>query len=519
MAYWTYHKNKKTGVTYVYEAVSTWNKEKQQSTNKQVCIGKLDSVTGELIPNKRNTQTANPTAPKCAITATTQIYGPYLILDSITKRLGMEQRLKKHFPETYQQILSIVYFLVHRGMALFRFENWSKTHKHPYGNVLTGQDISSLLLKQSEDARQSFFKDWRDMVIEKEYLCYDITSVSSYAKHNEYVEYGYNRDQEDLPQINLAMLFGQQSALPVYYKRLPGSIPDVSTLSNLLKSMHYLDFKKLHLVLDKGFYSEENLNDLFMGAHKFTIGVSTHLKWIQRIIDEYREQMELPGHYHKFGDEALFIQTKLYRFGEQRKRLYVHLYYNAYRAASAHDAFMRKLLESKKELETGKHAKVNEPFYNRYFIINETPVRGLSVSYNNEAILEFRNRYAGFFVLLSNEFKDPVTVLKTYRNKDLVENCFDDLKNQLDMKRLRVHSSFSMDARLFLQFLALIYMSALRKSMNESESLASLTVRELLETMESYVKITYTGRYGCIYTELTKRQRILLDSLSIVTVA
>ena len=40
MAYHVNHVNKKTGVTYVYESVSVWDKERKQSRNKQVCIGK-----------------------------------------------------------------------------------------------------------------------------------------------------------------------------------------------------------------------------------------------------------------------------------------------------------------------------------------------------------------------------------------------------------------------------------------------------------------------------------------------
>ncbi len=47
------HLNKKTGVTYVYESVSYWDKEKQQARSKQVCSGKIDSITGELISSRR----------------------------------------------------------------------------------------------------------------------------------------------------------------------------------------------------------------------------------------------------------------------------------------------------------------------------------------------------------------------------------------------------------------------------------------------------------------------------------
>ena len=46
------HLNKKTGITYVYESVLYWDKEKQQACSKQVCICKIDPVIGELIPSR-----------------------------------------------------------------------------------------------------------------------------------------------------------------------------------------------------------------------------------------------------------------------------------------------------------------------------------------------------------------------------------------------------------------------------------------------------------------------------------
>lgn len=43
-------KNKKTGVTYVYESKSYWDKEKQQPRAHRRLIGKLDEKTGDIIP-------------------------------------------------------------------------------------------------------------------------------------------------------------------------------------------------------------------------------------------------------------------------------------------------------------------------------------------------------------------------------------------------------------------------------------------------------------------------------------
>lgn len=45
-----YQKDKRTGITYVYESKAVWDKEKQQSRAKRRLIGKLDPETGEIVP-------------------------------------------------------------------------------------------------------------------------------------------------------------------------------------------------------------------------------------------------------------------------------------------------------------------------------------------------------------------------------------------------------------------------------------------------------------------------------------
>ena len=44
-----YQTNKKTGITYAYESVSYWDKEKQQPRSKRQYIGRVDPETGEII--------------------------------------------------------------------------------------------------------------------------------------------------------------------------------------------------------------------------------------------------------------------------------------------------------------------------------------------------------------------------------------------------------------------------------------------------------------------------------------
>ena len=147
MSYRVNHINKKTGITYVYESVSCWDKEKKQSRNKQMCIGKLDPVSGKLIPSKR-LKPEQPIAKNETITASAEIVGPSIILDAITKQLGLEGLLKSCFPQEYRQIQVMAYYLASQGGALSHCGTWCKSHA-PSIETLTSQRISDHL-KQTD---------------------------------------------------------------------------------------------------------------------------------------------------------------------------------------------------------------------------------------------------------------------------------------------------------------------------------------------------------------------------------
>lgn len=507
-----HHLNKKTGVTYVYESVSRWDKEKQQARSTQVCIGKIDPATGEFVPSRRITQTV-PNDKDCTATAT--IVGPSLILDAVSKQLGLPKLLKAAFPEYAPHILTMAYYLVCLGGPLSQCESWTKTHEHPGIKPLTSQRISEILGTISTGSKQSFVSSWMEKILEDDYLCYDITSISSYSALNEYIRWGHNRDKERLPQLNLAMLFGQKSKLPVYYHRIPGNITDVQTIHNLLATFKKLDIGNLHYVLDKGFYSKKNVDELLERNDHFTLSVPLNNLWVQRAIDQIIDTIQGPESYRMIDDEVLYVHSALYPWGEARRRCYLHLYYNAEMRAHAVDRFNRELISYKEELETGNLKAEHKEYYEAFFIVTSTPVRGMKVSYNNEAVNQYIKRYAGFQAIFTTRFKDPVEALQVYRDKDIVEKCFDDLKISLDMKRLRMHSIETVDGRLFVQFISLIFTSAIRREMRKSKLIEKYTVRELLLEMDPLTKIRYSGKYGQILTEITKPQREILELLGI----
>ena len=249
---------------------------------------------------------------------------------------------------------------------------WCKSHAHPYGEPLTDQRITEILRSITIDGKQTFFSRWMKKVLEDDYLCYDITSISSYSELNEYIKYGHNRDNEKLPQLNLAMLFGQNSGLPVYFQRMPGNITDVTTLNNLLETFKALELKPLNYVMDKGFYSKKNVDKLLAFKAKFTVSVPLNNKWVQHAIDEIYTVIHGPEGYRKVDEEILYVHSRLYPWGKDNRRCYLHLYYNARKRADAVDQFNEKLVNYKEELESGKLIAEHQEAYDEFFVVKTT---------------------------------------------------------------------------------------------------------------------------------------------------
>ncbi len=200
------------------------------------------------------------------------------------------------------------------------------------------------------------------------------------------------------------MLFSQKGRLPVYYRRMPGNISDVATLQTTLKSLDSLGIDRLHLVLDRGFFSISNVNELYRCKHKFTLAVPSGRKWVEKIIDQHHDRIASPSNYFSVGnDEAFYAVIHLHKWGAKRHRCYVHIYYNATRAAEDFDRYTRKMLQLKEELVSGHTIEKNQELYDRFFIINETPKRGRKVHYNEETIQDYRKKYSSFFCIVSNK--------------------------------------------------------------------------------------------------------------------
>ncbi len=518
------------GREYVYEYKSVWNKEKQRSEQKREYIGRI--IDGEFVPNKKyllrkeieKEKSSKKPGPKPTAECKRLFAGATWLLDQIAAKTGVAADLKSCFPSLHKEMQSLMYFLaLEPESKLYRFKRWALTHEHPYGKDIPSQRSSELLPLIGEGGKMEFMKRQSQRRAENEYLFYDSTSISSYSEQLKQVKYGKNKEGDGLAQINLALVLGQGSGLPVYYRKLPGNITDVMTVENLLAGISHLDLKKVRLVMDRGFYSEKNVNELFKGHHKFIIGAKISLKYIQERLKGERADFDKRENYNSA--TGLFIKTQTIdwpykeekpRSGirvEGKRRAYLHIYYNDQKATDAKIKFNKMLDGLEEEILSGKRQPDKEKIYSKYYKITETPVRGVRISPKQDVIDKVRQNY-GYFALLSNSVKDPVEALKIYRSKDMIEKAFSDLKDRLNMRREAVSSEENLEGKLFLQFGALILDSYVKKAMDESNLFKNYTMQELFDELDVIEMFQQPGRQA-FFGEITGKQRKLYAALGV----
>jgi len=505
-----YQTDKRSGITYAYEYISHWDKEKKQSRARRTLIGRVDKVTGEIVPTDgRNRKTGTDKLPakrgqKSAPVVQRSFFGATYLLDALGEKLGITKDLKLCFPDTYLHILSIAYYLILEETApLYRFDKWATLHRHPCGKIISSQRASELFSSITEEDRQKFFSLQGKRRCENEFWAYDTTTLSSYSETLKQVQYGFNKEHDRLPQLNLTLVFGEESNLPFYYRKLAGNIPDSKTVRILLEELDVLGYSKLKLVMDRGFYSEDNINDLYRNHVKFLISVRMSLAFIRKELDPIYDFIQDFRNYNdKYELYCTTVRT-IWNYSQERpykgvtiqeeRRLYIHYYYNIEKAAEDKMTFDRRLNALKQELETDNRVPEHEKLYLKYFTCKATPKRGTKVTVKEEVINKSK-RYFGYFSLITNETMDAVTALELYRNKDVVEKAFGNLKERLNMRRTLVSSEKSLDGKLFVQFIALIYLSYIKKQMQVTDLIKKYTLPGLLDKLDVIECFEQPGR-------------------------
>ena len=145
--------------------------------------------------------------------------------------------------------------------------------------------------------------------------------------------------------------------------------------------------------------------------------------------------------------------------------------------------------------------------YKKYFTVKETPVRGISVEPIQEALEKAQPRH-GYFILLSNTVKDPVEALELYRNRDIIEKAMGDIKERLNCRRTLVSSDQSLEGKLFVAFVSLIFLSFIKIRMQKEKLFKKYTLQGLLDELDVIECYTQPGKAVIVGEVLAKQAEI-----------
>ncbi|MBW8036343.1 MAG: IS1634 family transposase [Planctomycetes bacterium] len=491
---------------YVYRIESHWDKEKKQSRQKRIYLGKKDPVTGTV--NK---------APRAY---TSKEFGTIFLLDTLIHRSGLDALLQDHFPDVFQELLFLACFQTAEHKALYLCESWLEGIYHTKDVRLHSTAISRLLkgIGEDEQAVHMFLKEWTQKTPTDRFMVFDITSISSYAKNIDFVEWGYNRDRERLPQINLGVVYGEPSDRPLFYSVYPGSVPDVKTLKNILVQLEVFEVATTLFVMDRGFYSVANIAN--MGSQVgFIIPLPVSNNIAKELIEQYEFTLSDPKNAMRFNKQVLFSVTDRVFIAKQEYT--AHLFLDESRRSTGRETFLRKLLDveilcaeksfrSKQKLVSALEDEL--PGWKQYLTVVKSGT-GYALQRKEDAI-GARLSKLGILILITNVEMPADEALDFYRRKDCVEKYFDSLKNDLEKNRLRIHSQEALKGKLFVDFLSLILHTMVQHALKETKLQKRYSVQEMFYELRKLRRITI-GEKKTVLTEMTKKQRTILEAFDI----
>ena len=516
---------------YIYLAEGYRNAE-GKSRQKRKIIGKLDANTGEKIYKPEYLeQIQDPKDNKATISALTKTfsvddiqkstvlsYGQSYLFQKIAERLKLIEALKESVPDHWKEIFTLACYMISTSDPLMYCNEWMKDTETLESGSLSSQRISELLISLRPEEREAFYQKWYLNHEENGYLALDITSESSYSKLIEDVEWGYNRDHEQLPQINLCMLMGESSRLPIYQTVYSGSNKDVSTLvTTLSKFLLITKDRPVTVVMDKGFFSTKNINYLLGDSGrnpvKFLISMPFTSSFARRQIESERKDIDCAEKTIVVNGISMRAVTKV-RAWNKEHNVFTHIFFSAQKAAAIREDLFAEIAMLRQKVTLDPEKYIHDEECTKYLIIRKSEKQdlGYTVSIRND-VIEKALETAGWVVLISNNISDAQTAIQIYRDKDVVEKGFLRQKNSIDLGRLRVHSDNAMQGKQFIGFIASILMSEINRVMVLKNLFKKFTMHELLLIL-SKNRIQYFEDKRVLFP-LTKDQKQIFDAFDI----
>ena len=515
------------GIEYWYEDIPYYDKEKKQIRHKSKYVGR--NVNGKPVRvrdalNSSDEISSDETSLPSSKPINAYNYGEFLPLQKITDELKIGEYIGDLFNEKDRNMIVVMALnRVIRPTAMYNLKKWyeNSTLSLQWPELpLKSQNISNLLAKVGDSDIPSMFmgKMFRNLGTERT-LVYDLTSFSSYSHLINLLEYGYSRDDSTLPQVNLSMIVDKEKGIPVMYDIYPGSIVDVTTLKNTIKKIEAYGVNNFTLVMDRGFFSKGNIEELIHEQIPFIMPATMTLKSVKELMSSAQKDIENPEYLHKFNKKPIFVKPVTLK--EKEFKMDGYCFYDPKRELEEKDVFYSRLYDVKKKLEEKaipgwrnpedvfkERAKEMAGYYSWKKIDDH-----FRINIKKNAVSQRVNRMGKFFLFYYGE-RDWMECLTVYRERDIVEKGFKIMKNDIQSLPLNTNKDSTTKGFIFICFIGLIIRMKLLSLMRETTIIEDHTVESLLLELEKIRKIELQNG-EIIVTELTRKQKEIMEKLNL----
>lgn len=478
------HTYVRKGHTYVEAYRNEWDPEKKRSRIAQrKYVGVLDTTTGRVRLGKKylsenpqyegkilyyeDKQLVERTPEEVQEELDKRVpsplndvvsYGASAACWLVAQQSGMLEDLKKTFgAEVGADLLRLAVYQYLDGGSMDCFEQWASQHWLPKARTFSGQCISEMLSKITHQDITSYLKLRNHRCVEHfnkvktqaeelkkpgprfRYLALDSTALSTYSVTISSAAYGYAKQNPELRQVNFTLGVDYLNGDVCYAYESEGSITDKSVYPHLMMDLHHngYNLQDTVIVTDRGYQSIYNIQRLLDIEINYVCGVPLTEESVKQLFERYKSSLSNPAFLNGRLKVAARTSKELWEKATDSGPLHLstslHLYKYPELAAQQAISLHQKIEEVLEKKNSGEKLHSADRSRVRNYIVENN--KNVWVK-NIKGLEEFLTR-AGCFAIRTNCIEDPFECLAVYKQRQIVETAFRQMKVLNGNNRLR----------------------------------------------------------------------------------
>lgn len=478
------HTYVRKGHTYVEAYRNEWDPEKKRSRIAQrKYVGVLDTTTGRVRLGKKylsenpqyegkilyyeDKQLVERTPEEVQEELDKRVpsplndvvsYGASAACWLVAQQSGMLEDLKKTFgAEVGADLLRLAVYQYLDGGSMDCFEQWASQHWLPKARTFSGQRISEMLSKITHQDITSYLKLRNHRCVDHfnkvktqaeelkkpgprfRYLALDSTALSTYSVTISSAAYGYAKQNPELRQVNFTLGVDYLNGDVCYAYESEGSITDKSVYPHLMMDLHHngYNLQDTVIVTDRGYQSIYNIQRLLDIEINYVCGVPLTEESVKQLFERYKSSLSNPaflnGRLKVAARTSKELCEKATDSGPLHLSTSLHLYKYPELAAQQAISLHQKIEEVLEKKNSGEKLHSADRSRVRNYLVENN--KNVWVK-NIKGLEEFLTR-AGCFAIRTNCIEDPFECLAVYKQRQIVETAFRQMKVLNGNNRLR----------------------------------------------------------------------------------